>query len=183
LLLVRVAWPPDTLPVPIESPLSKNVTVPVSPEPDDGATVAVNVTDWPNVDGLVLPASASVVVACETDTGAETVVELDRNPGPPPKAAEIESLPTGSVVIDSDAVVTPAVVIRGAEPTVVDPLSVNVTVPVGFPTPEVGATVAVSVTSWPKFDEGVADTVVKVGRREKVSVTPPLDPPKLVSPT
>jgi hypothetical protein len=59
---------------------------------------------------------------------------------------------------------------------------VNVTVPVWFPAPEVGATVAVSVTSWPKFDEGVADTVVVVGRREKVSVTPPFDPPKSASP-
>ena len=52
LVVVSVAWPFETLPVPMEPPLSKKVTVPVSPEPVAGKTVAVNVTDCPKVDGL-----------------------------------------------------------------------------------------------------------------------------------
>jgi hypothetical protein len=50
--VVSVAWPPETFPVPIWAPLSKKVTVPVSPVPVVGVTVAVKVTDWPEVEGL-----------------------------------------------------------------------------------------------------------------------------------
>ena len=52
--------PPDSVPLPIETPLSRKVTVPVGvPEPGP-VTVAVNVTLWPNTDGL--SDEASVVV-------------------------------------------------------------------------------------------------------------------------
>jgi hypothetical protein len=50
----NVAWPPLSVPVPSVVAPSLNVTVPVGvplPEPD-AATVAVNVTDCPNTDGL-----------------------------------------------------------------------------------------------------------------------------------
>ncbi len=59
------------------------------------------------------------------------------------------SLPTGRLVTVMVAVVTPAVVESEELPSVVVPLSVNVTDPVGFADPDVGATVAVSVTPWP----------------------------------
>src|SRR2546426_9171331 len=50
----KVACPPVSVPVPSVVALSLNVTVPVGvPAPGDTAlTVAVNVTDTPNVDGF-----------------------------------------------------------------------------------------------------------------------------------
>ena len=84
LLVVSVAWPFDTLPVPMELPLSKKVTVPVSPEPVPGKTVAVNVTDCPKVDGLTLLNRPSVVGDWLTVTEADVVVALAPKPEPPP---------------------------------------------------------------------------------------------------
>jgi hypothetical protein len=49
--------PPDpSVAVPIAAPLSKNCTLPVAVK---GVTVAVNVTVWPEVDGLALDATVS----------------------------------------------------------------------------------------------------------------------------
>jgi hypothetical protein len=52
--VVKVALPPESVPAPMLTPPSRNVTVPVGvPEPGDAAlTVAVNVTVWPNVEGF-----------------------------------------------------------------------------------------------------------------------------------
>ena len=59
--MVNVAVPPaDKVPVPIPAPPSKNVTVPVG-VPDPLLTVAVNVTDAPNDDGLSEEATVVVV--------------------------------------------------------------------------------------------------------------------------
>src|SRR5437016_2649901 len=53
LLVVKVAMPPLSVPVPRIVEPSLNVTVPAGvPKPGDGAvTVAVKVTDWPSTDG------------------------------------------------------------------------------------------------------------------------------------
>ena len=59
----NVATPPETGPVPMEVAPSKKVTVPVAA---DGVTVAVNVTDWPEVDGFKLEVKAVVLQALLT---------------------------------------------------------------------------------------------------------------------
>ena len=45
--VLKVALAPEIVPVPMVTPESLNVTVPVAP----AVTVAVNVTELPNVDG------------------------------------------------------------------------------------------------------------------------------------
>ena len=86
----------------------------------------------------------------------------------------MESVPTGSVVTRMLAVVTPAVVDSVELPSVVVPLSVNVTDPVGFAVPDVGATVAVSVTGCPYVAElGDAMTDVVVDTCDRFSVYGP----------
>ncbi len=55
-LLETVTVPKDVVP-------SRKVTVPVGVPPADGCTVTVKVTDWPNVAGFRLEATAVVVVA------------------------------------------------------------------------------------------------------------------------
>ena len=53
MLVVTLAVPPERVPVSVGPPLMTKVTVPVGvPAPGaTGATVAVNVTGWPNADG------------------------------------------------------------------------------------------------------------------------------------
>lgn len=74
MLVVNVAIPPETMPVPIGVAPSKNVTVPVGvPAPGlTTVTVAVKVTDWPETDGLADEAIIVVVLAMLTtwDTAA-----------------------------------------------------------------------------------------------------------------
>jgi len=60
---VSEAEPPAMVAVPREVVPSRNCTVPVAA---DGDTLAVNVTDCPNVDGLALEVSVVVVL---TDPG------------------------------------------------------------------------------------------------------------------
>ena len=63
----NAACPPLKVPLPIAEPPSKNVTAPVEA---DGETTVVNVTDCPDVDGLLLEARLVLVgalfTACET---------------------------------------------------------------------------------------------------------------------
>ncbi len=69
--VVKLAWPPLSVPAPIELPPSKNVTVPVC-VPAPGAiaeTVAVNVTDWPNTEGFGDDVTAVVVLDLLTTCG------------------------------------------------------------------------------------------------------------------
>jgi hypothetical protein len=59
LLTPHIALPPFKVAVPSVLVPSKKVTVPVAPV---GATVAVNINGWPDIDGLGLPLSIVVVL-------------------------------------------------------------------------------------------------------------------------
>jgi hypothetical protein len=61
-VVVNVATPELTVPVPSTVLPSKNCTVPVAPE----LTVAVKTTDWPTTAGLRLDAKATLVIALTT---------------------------------------------------------------------------------------------------------------------
>ena len=70
-LVVNVATPPASVPVPMLTPPSRNVTVPLgTPDPATGLTVAVSVIDWPNIDGfaelLKLVEELSTLTVCVT---------------------------------------------------------------------------------------------------------------------
>ena len=117
------------------------------PLPDEGATVAVNVTVCPETDGLTEEAKL-VVVAIPVADFTVTVTALDVLPvklGSPRYSAVSESVPTGSVVVVRVAVLPLSVVVpREVVPTK------NCTDSVGVPPPGASAaTVAVSVTAWP----------------------------------
>ena len=58
--------PPDKLLLPSDMVPSINVTEPVGVPPADGCTVAVKITDWPNVAGFRFDATLVVAVACVT---------------------------------------------------------------------------------------------------------------------
>ena len=62
--VVKVAWPPLTVPVPIVVAPSRKVTVPPGePAPGlTGVTVAVSVTLWPNTDEVAGDVLEAVVV-------------------------------------------------------------------------------------------------------------------------
>ena len=60
-LVVKLAVPPDTVPVPSVVAPSVNVTVPVGVPGEVELTVAVNVTVWPKTLGLAEDANAVVV--------------------------------------------------------------------------------------------------------------------------
>ena len=70
--MLNVAIPPDRVPVPIVVEPSLNATVPLGvPAVED--TTAVNVTDWPNVDGfsdddrvVVVLANGIALTTCES---------------------------------------------------------------------------------------------------------------------
>jgi hypothetical protein len=115
------------------------------------ATVAVNLTACPVVDGLALDVS-DVDVATSDTASTVCVRAADVLPAKlalPPYVAVIECVPT-----PRDAVVNTAVpdVSSDTVPRRVDP-SLNVTVPPGVPAPtDVGATVAVNVTDCPACD-------------------------------
>ena len=85
--VVNVATPPLSVPVPMELPPSRNVTVPVAvPVPGaTGETVAVKVTDWPMIDGFCDEVTLVVVLALLTTCGfpvSEPVLPL-KLPSPP----------------------------------------------------------------------------------------------------
>src|SRR5579871_888525 len=76
--VVKLAWPPLSVPVPIELPPSKNVTVPVCvPAPGATAeTVAVNVTNCPNTEEFCDELTNVVVLAFTTVTSAVEVLPV-----------------------------------------------------------------------------------------------------------
>ena len=152
-LVVKVATPPLSLPVPSVVEPSVNVTVPVGvPKPGDVAvTVAAKLTDWPNTDGLADDAS-TVVVASLLSTWLVTVDVLARSFVSPPYTAVIECVATDKVLVVK--VATPPLSVP--VPSVAEPF-LNVTAAVGAPKPaDVAVTVAVKVTDWPNTD-GLAD--------------------------
>ena len=87
-VVLNVTTPPLRVPVPIEFPPSRKVTVPVGvPTPGANAdTVAVNVTDWPNTDGFTEEVTVVVVSALITEMLAFAVVLV------PPVDDEAETL-------------------------------------------------------------------------------------------
>jgi hypothetical protein len=73
-VVVKVATPPLRVPVPsVVAPFLK-VTVPFGAGPVDGVTVAVNLTDCPEVDGLT--EEVRVVVVGEGFTTCERADEM-----------------------------------------------------------------------------------------------------------
>jgi hypothetical protein len=147
------------------------VTVPVSPEPVDGNTLAERVTGCPEVDGSSELPRLSSVVARLTVTSAEVPDVLAPKLGSPPNEAPMELTPRGSVVRSMLVVVTPPVVDSVDVPIGV-PSSLKVTLPVGFASPALAVTVAVKETGSPVVvvrDDAVTDVVVGCGAT--VSVT------------
>jgi len=69
--VMRVAMPPLRIPVPIEVPLSRKVTVPVGvPAPGaEAVMVAVKVTDWPKTEGFTEEMTAVVELSLLTTWG------------------------------------------------------------------------------------------------------------------
>ena len=146
----NVATPlPLSAEVPSVTRPSINVTVPVAPE--DGLTVAENVTCCPNAEGLSDDVTAVVVPPVLADTicvsGAEVLpVKLVS----PLNVAVMKCDPTARVEVVSEAVAP----LRATVPSEL-PLSKNCTVPVG---PENGLIVAVKVTGCPN-NEGSSDEI------------------------
>jgi hypothetical protein len=138
--VANVATPELSVPVPSVVAPSRNVTVPVGVPPVP-VTVAVNVTDWPAVEGLTEEVSV-VVLAFVFTTWVTTEDVLAAKLESPPYCAVIEWEPRASVDVENDAAPPLSVPV----PSVVAP-SRNVTVPVGIP--PVPVTVAVNVTGWP----------------------------------
>ena len=121
---------------------SLNVTVPVETAVPGAlaTTVAVNVTDWPLIDGFCDEITVVVVASLFTVwVKGEAVLALKLES--PLYAAVMEFAPTASVEVVKLAWPVPS---RFEVPSVVAPF-LNVTVPVGMPPLEL--TVAVKVTS------------------------------------
>lgn len=149
--VVKVAVPPDKVPVPIPAPPSENVTVPVG-VPDPLLTVAVNVTDVPNDDGFSEEMTV-VLVGIPLTTWFSAVDVLGSKVASPWYAAVIECVPETSAEVESEA--WPA--FNVPLPIEVAP-SKKTTVPVGVPVP---LTVAVKVTDCPAV-EGFKSEITEV---------------------
>jgi hypothetical protein len=145
--VVTVAAPPVSVDVPnVVAPLV-NVTVPVTPL----GSVAVNVTDWPGVEGFVEEIRVTAGVVLATTWVSVPVAELLL--ASPLYVAVTGSLPKGS----EDVVTVAPPPVSVDVPNVVAPL-VNVTVPV---TPL--GSVAVKVTDWPGVEGFTEEARVTTG--------------------
>jgi hypothetical protein len=170
--VLNCADPPvdvDDLPVNVADPTtvceSRNVMLPVGVTvPAAAATFAVNVTPLPAVicvadrdkDVLVL-----IFAGGETVTATTAELEAEKF-GSPAYAATIVCEPVDRVEIERVAVPE----VRVAEPSALAP-SLNVTVPVGVPLPDCGATVAVNFTVCPVVScvlDAVSEVSVAVGK-------------------
>ncbi len=132
---------PSRLPVPMVVVPSLKVTFPVgTPVPGATAwTVAVNMTDCPNRDGLTVEVTEIVVLALLTFWVKPGDVTALNSPSPEYSAVTL-CPPTDKVEIGSLVAVPPASVTGDPRPF---PSTLNCTVPVGVPDP--GAT-ALTVT-------------------------------------
>jgi hypothetical protein len=143
-LVMSCADPDETGLVPSDVAPSKNSTEPVAP---DGVTVAVNVTDWPNVDGFGALASAVLELAGFTVwlcAGDVLPVKL----ASPEYTAVSEWTPAFRLLVLSTALPDET----GLVPSDVAP-SKNSTEPPGPPAPgETTETVAVSAMLAPNVD-------------------------------
>lgn len=131
--VLKVACPLLSVPVPSDWLPSMNVTIPVAVF---GTTVAVNVTDVPNVEGFGDALTDVVLLALVTtcDNAADV---LEESLASPPYTAVIECVPPVSAEVLNVACPLPNVPV----PRVVEP-SLKVTVPVAV----LGVTVAVNMT-------------------------------------
>jgi hypothetical protein len=157
--VVNAACPAEfSVTVAIIVPLSLNVTVPVG-TPAEEVTVAVNVTDCPEADGLTDELSAVVLDAPPTVCASAAEV-LWANVSDPLYVAVMVCEPAASEAVDRLA--DPALS-RVAVPITLAP-SLKATVPIGIPA--VDATVAVKTIVCPTA-AGLADevSVVVVGLR------------------
>jgi hypothetical protein len=141
--VLKVAMPPLRVAVPNTVVRFWNVTVPVG-VPLAELTVAVNVTAWPDVEGLGEEVSV-VVLAIFFTTWLKFGEVLVAKVASPLYTALIKYEPAASAEVVKVAV--PPLI--GAVPSTVVDLR-NVIVPVGVPLEDV--TVAVKVTDWPTFD-------------------------------
>ena len=156
--IANVARPELSAPVPKVVAPSLNVTVPVGvTKPDTCVTAAVNVTDWPNTEGLT--DELTVVVALPLLTVCVKSVDVlpVKFPSPLYVAATV-----WRPVLNPDTSNVPmpeALMATGAWATL---STLNVNVPVRVPAP--GATtltVPVNVTDWPN-NEGLIDELTAV---------------------
>lgn len=154
--LEHCAWPEaSTMPEQIAVVPSLKVTVPVAVPPLP-VTVAVKVTDCPDVDGLVPETSAVVLVSCAVKVAVTVVAALMVTVQPP---APLQPPPDQPV--KAEPVVAAAVsVIAEPEVTLVEhvapqliPAGDDVTVPV--PVPAL-TTVRVGFTTWLRTEEVLA---------------------------
>ena len=122
---------------------STNITCPVGVPPIVLETVAVNVTDWPPMEGFNEEVTVDVVGL--TFTTSEIALDvLTAKIESPPYCAVIECVPTTNADVFK---VASALEFNVLVPTIV-PLSRNVTVPVGVPLVKL-FTIAVKVTDAP----------------------------------
>jgi hypothetical protein len=144
-VVVNVATPLAMVPVPMFVVPSLKVTV---PDAVAGNTVAVNVTDAPNVEGFSEDVSVVPVGACVTvcDTAEEV---LTRSLESPLYVAVKECEPTEAV--EKVRVATPP-------PTAPEPMGVDPSLKLTAPVAVEGDTVAVRVTDCPKV-EGFTDEI------------------------
>src|SRR5712692_1068280 len=147
--VVKVAEPPASVPVPMLTPKSLKVTVPLGvPAPGATAvTVAVKVTDWPNTDGFTDDATAVEELALLTVWVSVWLLPL-KLPSPLYVAVMVW-LPTVRLEV-AQVALAPA---RATALQIVLAPSWKVTLPVGEPAPgAVTLTVAVKVTDCPNTD-------------------------------
>ena len=148
---------------------SRNVTIPVGTVvPEAGVTVAVKVTNCPTPDGLADDATAVVVDTSAAFTTCDSDDVLGAKLPSPPYDAVIECVPWVSAAVANVAV---PVLSSAPVPSVVAP-SKNVTVPVGVPVPDVGATVTVNVTDCPTADGLAEELSVVVVAANDIPFTP-----------
>ena len=140
---VSVACPFVTGLVPRLMPFSKNVTVPVSPDPVVGKTFAVSVVGAPGGWTCRPPPRAQGGGRLRHDDGRR-VGGTGEEVRLPLYDAVTESDPRGNVVSSMLAELMPFVVDTTEPPR--RPRSMNDTEPSGSAVPDVGLTVAVSVT-------------------------------------
>jgi hypothetical protein len=174
-LVLKVAWPPLSVPVPKVIPPSLNVTVPPG-VPLPGAlalTVAVKVTPWPHTDGLAEELTLVVVLAGLTVwfNGAP-VLSLPLKLLSPLYTA-VTVWPATESEVMAPLVALPPLTLTGLPKAV--PSIENWTVPVRVPAPgDTALTLAVKLTACP-YTDGLADeaTVVVVLAWLTVWVTTP----------
>src|SRR5438093_7765852 len=153
-------------------PSTLNCTDPLGvPEPGAIApTVAVNVTDWPNTDGLTEEVTEALLPALFTTWAEAMVPVLPLKLASPEKTADTVCEPTASVVVDFVAWPPDT----GTDAPMPAPSTLNCTVPpCGLPDPgAMGRMTAVNVTCWPNTD-GLADVESRTLELALLTVCPP----------